>query len=147
KKIFADFFTFRLRKGQRSWMDAHNALGVLALPFHFMITYSGLLLLMTMLMPWGIQSAYQGDMKAYFSERNGNIAASAAVKPAVVPAAPAAMADIGPMLEQSRQRWPNGVAGISITQPGTSQAIVELRERGGDSLLDRGRSKRMRFDG
>ncbi|MBC42009.1 MAG: hypothetical protein CML19_07240, partial [Pusillimonas sp.] len=57
KKIFADFFTFRPRKGQRSWMDAHNALGVLSLPFHFMITYSGLLLLMFMLMPWGVQTA------------------------------------------------------------------------------------------
>lgn len=146
KKIFADFFTFRRRKGQRSWMDAHNALGVLALPFHFMITYSGLLLLMTLLMPWGIQSAYQGDMKAYFSERNGG-AAMATAKPAVSPAVPSAMAGIGPMLEQSRQRWPNGVAGISITQPGTSQAVVELRERGGDSLLNRGRSERMRFDG
>src|SRR5690606_40986556 len=62
------FFTFRPRKGQRSWLDAHNATAVLALPFHFMITYSGLLLFMYMLMPWGVSSAYQGDMQAYFSE-------------------------------------------------------------------------------
>ncbi|WP_446893656.1 PepSY-associated TM helix domain-containing protein, partial [Acinetobacter sp. NS4_7] len=34
KKIFTDFFTFRPRKGQRSWLDAHNATAVLALPFH-----------------------------------------------------------------------------------------------------------------
>src|SRR5256885_4150372 len=32
KKIFTDFFTFRPRKGQRSWLDAHNATAVLALP-------------------------------------------------------------------------------------------------------------------
>lgn len=55
KKIFKDFFTFRPAKGQRSWLDAHNVTAVLALPFHFMITYSGLLLLMFMLMPWGIE--------------------------------------------------------------------------------------------
>ncbi|MEM8767069.1 MAG: PepSY-associated TM helix domain-containing protein, partial [Pseudomonadota bacterium] len=42
KKIFADFFTLRLGKGQRSWLDAHNMSSVLALPFMLMITYSGL---------------------------------------------------------------------------------------------------------
>ena len=41
KKIFKDFFTFRAGKGQRSWLDAHNATAVLALPFHIMITFSG----------------------------------------------------------------------------------------------------------
>ncbi|MBK0063080.1 MULTISPECIES: PepSY-associated TM helix domain-containing protein [unclassified Acinetobacter] len=58
KKIFKDFFTFRAGKGQRSWLDAHNATAVLALPFHIMITFSGLLLLMYVLMPWGISSVY-----------------------------------------------------------------------------------------
>lgn len=42
KKIFADFFTFRPSKGQRSWLDAHNALAVMTLPFLFMIAYTGL---------------------------------------------------------------------------------------------------------
>ncbi|MGY5391887.1 PepSY-associated TM helix domain-containing protein [Acinetobacter sp. NigerLNRRAM0016] len=58
KKIFKDFFTFRSGKGQRSWLDAHNATAVFALPFHIMITFSGLLLLMFMLMPWGINQVY-----------------------------------------------------------------------------------------
>lgn len=40
KKFFKDFFTFRPAKGQRSWLDAHNATGVLVLPFHLMITYT-----------------------------------------------------------------------------------------------------------
>lgn len=43
KKIFKDFFTFRPGKGQRSWLDAHNLLGVTSLPFHLIVTYSGLL--------------------------------------------------------------------------------------------------------
>lgn len=42
KKIFKDFFTFRHGKGQRSWLDGHNVVSVLALPFFLMITYSGL---------------------------------------------------------------------------------------------------------
>ncbi|MFT3978768.1 MAG: PepSY-associated TM helix domain-containing protein, partial [Sphingomonas bacterium] len=33
RRIFADFFTMRPGKGKRSWLDAHNVLGVLALPF------------------------------------------------------------------------------------------------------------------
>jgi hypothetical protein len=36
----------------------HNATAVIA-HFHIMITFSGLLLLMYMLMPWGITAAYQ----------------------------------------------------------------------------------------
>ncbi|THF62528.1 PepSY-associated TM helix domain-containing protein [Pseudothauera rhizosphaerae] len=44
KKIFKDFFTFRAGKGQRSWLDAHNLTGVMALPFFVMVLYSGLLL-------------------------------------------------------------------------------------------------------
>ena len=59
KKIFADFFTFRPKKGgQRAWMDGHNALSVLGLPFHLMITFSGLVLFMGMLMPAGILAVY-----------------------------------------------------------------------------------------
>lgn len=60
KKIFADFFTFRPKKGgQRAWMDGHNALSVLGLPFHLMITFSGPVLFMAMLMPAGIMAVYE----------------------------------------------------------------------------------------
>lgn len=42
KKIFKDFFTFRPGRGQRSWLDAHNVTGVMALPFFVMILWTGL---------------------------------------------------------------------------------------------------------
>ncbi|MEY4932875.1 MAG: hypothetical protein RLZZ403_1195 [Pseudomonadota bacterium] len=58
KKIFSDFFTFRPRRGQRSWLDAHNALAVVALPYHLMITYSGLVLLMITYMPLVLSATY-----------------------------------------------------------------------------------------
>lgn len=70
KKIFKDFFTFRSGKGQRSWLDAHNATAVFALPFHIMITFSGLLLLMFMFMPWGINQVYE-DRQEFFQEMRG----------------------------------------------------------------------------
>lgn len=70
RRIFADLFTFRPRKGPRSWLDAHNALAVLALPFHIVITFSGLLLLMFTLIPWGPQAAYQGDERRFRAALN-----------------------------------------------------------------------------
>lgn len=149
KKIFKDFFTFRPRKGQRSWLDAHNATAVLALPFHLMITYSGLLLLMFMLMPWGVESAYQGDTQRFFAESGGRGGRGAPVgeERQATPLVPAPLTDVAPLLEQAERRWPRGVASISVSDPGTSRAVIELRERGGDSLIDRGANERQRFDG
>ena len=69
KKIFKDFFTFRPGKGQRSWLDAHNATAVFALPFHIMITLSGLLLLLFTIMPWGIEKVYP-NRGAFLQEQN-----------------------------------------------------------------------------
>lgn len=66
KRIFKDFFTFRPRaSAQRSWMDAHNVMAVLALPFHFMIAYSGLTLEHDMVMPAGVQLYYDGNASAF----------------------------------------------------------------------------------
>src|SRR5690606_39216626 len=43
RRIFKDFFTFRPRaKAQRRWLDLHNLLAVLGLPFLLMIVYTGL---------------------------------------------------------------------------------------------------------
>jgi uncharacterized iron-regulated membrane protein len=51
KNIFKDFFTFRPRKGQRSWLDGHNFLSVTALPFHLIVTYTGFLFFTYQFMP------------------------------------------------------------------------------------------------
>ena len=70
KRIFKDFFSFRRNKGSRSWLDAHNVSSVLALPYHLMITYTGLITLMMMYMPWGVLTAYDGDTRAFRAELN-----------------------------------------------------------------------------
>ena len=156
KKIFTDFFTFRPRKGQRSWLDAHNATAVLALPFHIVITFSGLLLLMNMLMPWGVNAAYDGNTQAYFTEMRGgrqaappgNAGERQGGRKSQETPDPASMAPIAPMLAQAQQLWPErGVGSITVNAPGTSKATFELRERGGSSLINRGASKTMSFDG
>lgn len=176
KKIFTDFFTFRPRKGQRSWLDAHNALAVLALPFHIVITFSGLLLLMTMLMPWGAHAVYDGEGQRFNAERRGMVMAPPGAPQANAaptqndrtapdaangraprgergagerqrPAA-MAMAPIAPMLAVAHSQWGQRPVGtISVQNPNTARATVELREDGGRSLLNRGMGDRLVFSG
>ncbi|WP_022962616.1 PepSY-associated TM helix domain-containing protein [Halopseudomonas pelagia] len=75
KKIFKDFFTFRPGKGQRSWLDAHNLISVMALPFFLMITYSGLVFFAASYMPAGIATLYGVDRPSqmrFFNELLGD---------------------------------------------------------------------------
>ncbi|WP_187394969.1 PepSY-associated TM helix domain-containing protein [Pigmentiphaga aceris] len=129
KRIFKDFFTFRPKKGQRSWLDAHNASAVLALPYHLMITYTGLITLMFLYMPWGTQAVYKGDTNAFFAE----------VFPSRQPAnttrtgSGVPFADLAPMLAQSAGRWDGDAPGrITITLPGDPNGTLMLtRDNGG----------------
>lgn len=157
KKIFTDFFTFRRNKGQRSWLDAHNATAVFALPFHLVITFSGLLLLMNMLMPFGRDAVYKGDNQAYSAEFRGQAAPqqggrgemrTGAGRARGASAGPVAMADVGPMLAAAAAAWPaRGPGSIVVTRPGAAGSTVEVREKGGQSLVARGAGRRMIFDG
>jgi uncharacterized iron-regulated membrane protein len=125
KKIFVDFFTFRWGKGQRSWLDAHNALSVFGLPFHLMITYTGLVTLMLMLMPWGGDAAFKdrGARQALQSELSAFVPAG---KPSGEKAPIAPVAD---MIRQAQERWgQHGVGRITINNPGdTASRVMVVR--------------------
>ena len=59
RKLFADFFTFRAqRQPRRMLLDLHNVTGVLGLPFHVVITLSGLIVFYTIHFPSGWQATY-----------------------------------------------------------------------------------------
>lgn len=64
KKILTDFFTFRPAAGKRSWRDMHTVLGSVALPFHLLITWSGLVLLAYTYMPLVLDEIYRFDEAA-----------------------------------------------------------------------------------
>lgn len=70
KRIFKDLFSFRRDKGARSWLDAHNVSSVIALPYHLMITYTGLITLMLIYIPWTVNTAYSGDNQTFLKELN-----------------------------------------------------------------------------
>ncbi len=123
KKIFTDFFTFRWGKGQRSWLDAHNALSVLGLPFHLMITYSGLITLMLLYMPWGSDAAFKhpADRQAMFEEM------SIRRLPGKPSGTPADLSPVADMVRQAEDRWGSHTVGrILIGRPGDAEARVAV---------------------
>ena len=142
KKIFKDFFTFRPYKGQRSWLDMHNMLSVLALPFHLMITYSGLLFFAFMYVP-GILLATYGNPQAaqealedkFFPHEHIERAGEAA------PLAP-----LLPMVETAKTLWgAEQIKSISVEFPGDANARVTINPQS-DSVMTRA-DKTLIFNG
>lgn len=121
KKIFRDFFTFRGGKGQRSWLDGHNAAAVLGLPFHLMITYTGLVTLMTMLMPWAAVANYR-DATALFTELFPQAA------PVARTGRPAPLVDLTALLNDAERRLGAPVEYIQVASPGDAAARVTLSQ-------------------
>ena len=143
KRIFADFFTFRPKKGQRSWLDAHNATAVLALPYHLMITYTGLCTLMFMYMPWAPQAAYgEAGRAAYQTEAFG--ASPGAAKPS---GEKAPLTDVGALVERAQQHWGDALAGrIMVENQGDAAATVTvMRQNDGREMSIR--QPTLRFNG
>ncbi|MBB2206282.1 PepSY domain-containing protein [Gluconacetobacter takamatsuzukensis] len=119
RRFFADFFTFRSQKGQRSWLDAHNLLGVVALPFHLAIALTGAVTLGSLLLPWGATSAYQNSSADFQDD----------LSPAMVarPAAgtPGTLAPVAPMLrEAARRMGADGIAQIYVYNPADAAATI-----------------------
>ena len=123
KKIFIDFFTFRWGKGQRSWLDAHNALSVFGLPFHLMITYTGLVTMMAMYMPWGERAAFKSP-----AERQQITAElSAFIQPGKPSGQNAPLASIEDMVRQAQERWGrDNVGRVNAVNPGDAAARVAV---------------------
>lgn len=139
KKIFTDFFMLRFGKGQRSWLDTHNVTAVLALPFHLMITYTGLVTLATLYMPWGIAATYQSSdsfFEARFPSREEVERQDR----------PAPLAPIAPMMAAARTAW-NGapVGSIRIANPGDASARISLTRASEASIASRGET--LEFNG
>ena len=123
KKIFTDFFTFRWGKGQRSWLDAHNALSVFGLPFHVMITYTGLVTLMALYVPWGERAAIKtpAERQQLTAELSAFIRAG---KPGgdKVP-----LGSIEAMVRQAQQRWgTTDVGRVNAANPGDATARIAV---------------------
>ncbi|WP_423457987.1 PepSY-associated TM helix domain-containing protein [Ottowia sp. VDI28] len=124
RRFFADFFTLRLGKGQRSWLDAHNMASVFTLPFQLMISYSGLVFVMFSFMPL-IASAWYGPPPGAVRAFYGELFPPMAVAPAT--GERVAQAPIAGLLQQARSRWGGAQpAVLDIRHPGDSNARVSV---------------------
>ena len=129
KNIFKDFFTFRPGKGQRSWLDGHNLLSVIALPFHLVVTYSGFLFFTYQFMPSVPDLLY-----ANVAGRSAGLQLYQGVYPYPTPDLPqparvaAPLVALAPLLAGVEQAWGKDVAtSVEVRNPGDANARVLVR--------------------
>ncbi len=147
KKIFADLFTFRPGKGQRSWLDAHNLCSVMALPFFLVITYSGLLFYTYEYMPIVQWASYGAGDHGHNAMQKARTSADPATDPYLEPSGQRApLMPLAQLVAQSEARWGVGqVVFLEVVNPGDTNARVLVERtthgrisRNGDKLLFNG---------
>jgi len=130
RRIFAQFFTFRPRNGAGSWLDAHTVFAVLPLPFHIMITYTGVAIAAFFVMPWGVIANYAHPGIW-----------SAEVRAMWTPPPPAkhvaALVPLGPVLNRAEAIWHGGHARlIRVSNPLDEAATIEVVRQIGDPVTN-----------
>ncbi len=127
KRIFQDFFTFRPGKGQRSWLDAHNATAVLTLPFLFMIVYTGLAFFYSSYMPWPLRAAYGADAGAY-GRYQAELGAPAGQR-RQRSGQPAALPALAPLLQRAQALNGTPVGVLFVERPGDASQVLRVFAR------------------
>lgn len=131
RRIFKDFFTLRWGKGQRSWLDAHNATAVLTLPFLFMIVYTGVAFFYTSYLPAPLQAAYRTDDKAH-ARFQAELAPEAAPPARPRAGVSAALHPLAPLLQTAQSLTGRPAGRIVVDQPGDRHMVVRVFGRGDD---------------
>jgi len=138
--IFKDFFTFRQDKNLRSWLDAHIVTGVIALPFHIMITYSGLAFFIFMYMPFTALVNYDGKMMDYRK------AAFPSEHPIEIKESKVALASIDKIISKSEAYFEGAIKSITIVNQGNASAVVRIK-RENTTLLSGDKVDKLYFSG
>jgi uncharacterized iron-regulated membrane protein len=141
RRIFAEFFTFRPGgNGQRAWLDAHTTFGVLVLPFHVMITYSGVAILVFFVMPWAVFANYASP-RAFFEQL------ASRPKPQVATGRAAPLVSVNAVLQKAEIIWKgDGAQSIRVTNPGDVAATIQV-DRAARGLIDREAGNSLTFNG
>ncbi|HYD05647.1 MAG TPA: PepSY-associated TM helix domain-containing protein [Reyranella sp.] len=130
RKIFADFFTFRVdRKPRRLVLDLHNLAGVLGLPFHFVITLSGLFIFFTIYFAGVRDVAFRSDRASFNHEAYGIHSRPKDGRPAE------RAASIDAMLAEASKLWGGAQPYfVRVWHPGDANAYVEVRRSYADAV-------------
>jgi len=129
KKIFADFFTFRPGKStQRATLDVHNVSSVLLLPFHFIITLSGLIIFVFIYMKPGIALMYGAEAGKLSQEAFSQVSRAPAKESGE-------LASVDAMVTQAKAMWGGGgVRRVAIRNPQDKHATVDVQRRPHDRM-------------
>ncbi len=140
RRIFKDFFTFRpMASSHRAWLDLHNITGVLVLPFHLMITFTGLMIFWPIYMPAGVDVFYGGNEAAIYPQVEQKLERPSANVPAL-------LMPLADLERRARSYWRGGTTEwIDVKYPGDRDALVEITRLPNDKLALV--SDRVTFDG
>ncbi|MEM6549227.1 MAG: PepSY-associated TM helix domain-containing protein [Pseudomonadota bacterium] len=129
RKIFAEFFTLRWeRKLPRASLDLHNITGVLALPFHLVITFSGLVLAYNLYVPSVKEAVYGDDRSAFLAEAYGRFERGATGERAP-------LASLDAMVRQASEQWAaDGPRGLWVANPYDTGGVVGVYRTRGNAV-------------
>ncbi|MBF7682727.1 PepSY domain-containing protein [Acinetobacter sp. B5B] len=131
KKIFTDFFTLRTFKSQRSWLDFHNIVSVIALPFFFVITFTGLVMFFYLYLPSAIQKYYPQNNYDIFSELRSQIPPSTPNNISTI-----AMVNAQQISQRLQQQWPDQplIDRIEIKKPFSTATEIIIKQKEDHSI-------------
>ncbi len=118
-KIFTEFFTFRPeKKPRRLILDLHNVTGVLGLPFHIVISLSGLIIFFSLYFPSVWQVGYSDDRVQFNRETWGTYNRPKANEAASV-------GSLDAMVAEARGLWNGGKPFyLRVLNPGDAAAVA-----------------------
>ncbi|WP_324741306.1 PepSY-associated TM helix domain-containing protein [Tsuneonella sp. CC-YZS046] len=139
RRIFMDFFTLRIvRKPQRTTLDLHNISGVLALPFHLMIAFTGVAIFTYTYLPSAQMVVFASDPAAASGGWFNRAAANAAGGPLV---------SLDAVRDMAAERWGGDRPEVfRVIHPGDANAYVEVQRPSGRTISYRS-GTRAWFDG
>lgn len=144
RKIFREFFTFRPAKQMlRSSLDLHNLTGVIALPFHFLWSLSGLLIFV------GIYFPVFDKMLHPVVEAHEREEAQLTGLDHDPSGKPGTLASVDAMMAEAKARWesrgvPGEVGFLFINHVGHSNATVSIQRDSTDRVAT---AEAVHFDG
>lgn len=122
RRLFRDLFMFRPGKApSRSTLDLHTGVGVLALPFHFIMPLSGLIIFFSVFFPGTWHAAFHGDRAAFNRETFGSFSRPRAN-------APGQLGSLDAMAAEAERRWGGAKPfQVRVLEAGDAASVVEVR--------------------
>jgi uncharacterized iron-regulated membrane protein len=122
RRLLRDLFMFRPNKAlSRSTLDLHTGMGVLALPFHFIMPLSGLVIFFALFFPGTWHAAFQSDEDAFERETFGSYSRPRAN-------APGTLGSLDAMAAEAERRWSGARPfQVRVLEAGDAASVVEMR--------------------